>query len=90
MLSYSGSQAIAALTERTHDAHLFAQARTFRIIQFSGFTGSTGSIDLTARASAILPTCPKIFMTFRELKPRLSFTAWVLIASALLSSSAPR
>jgi hypothetical protein len=40
------------------DAHLFAQARTFRIIQFNGFTRSTGSIDLTARASAILTTTP--------------------------------
>jgi len=49
------SQAIAALTEHTNDAHLFAQARTLRIIQFSGFTCSTGSTDLAARASAILP-----------------------------------
>ena len=55
MLSYSGSQAIAALTERTNDAHLFAQARTFRIIQLNGLDFSTGSTDLTARASAILP-----------------------------------
>ena len=55
MLSYSGSRAIAALTERTNDAHLFAQARTFRIIQFNGFACSTGSIDLAARASVILP-----------------------------------
>jgi hypothetical protein len=49
------------------DAYLFAQARTFRIIQFNGFTYSTGSIDLTARASAILATAPLIFMRFREL-----------------------
>src|SRR5262245_56146969 len=44
------------------DAHLFAQVRTFRIIQFNGFNGSTGSIDLTARASAILATAPQIFI----------------------------
>ena len=50
-----------------NDAHLFAQARTFRIIQFNGFACSTGSIDLTARASAILATAPQIFIGFREL-----------------------
>ena len=55
MLSYSGSQAIAAFTERRHDAHLFAQARTFRIIQLNGFDISTGSTDLAARAIVILP-----------------------------------
>src|SRR5262245_43879657 len=49
------------------DAHLFAQARTFRIIQLTGFTGSTGSIDLTARAPAILSTAPQIFIGFRVL-----------------------
>jgi len=57
-LSSSGSRAIVAPTERTDDAHLFAQVRTFRIIQFFGFTCSTGSIDLAARASAILPAAP--------------------------------
>ena len=52
MLSHSGSRAVAA---PTNDAQLFAQVRTSRIIQFSGLTCSTGSIDLTARASDILP-----------------------------------
>jgi hypothetical protein len=58
VLSHSGSRAIAALTERLNDAQLFAQVRTLRIIQFNGFTYSTGSIDLAARASTILPNSP--------------------------------
>ena len=49
------------------DAHLFAQARTFRISQFIGFDCSPGSIDLAARANAILATAPPIFMSFRKL-----------------------
>jgi hypothetical protein len=33
----------------------------------NGFNFSTGSIDLAARADAILATAPAIFMRFREL-----------------------
>jgi hypothetical protein len=55
----------------SNDAHLFAQARTFRIIQFNGFNCSTGSIDLTARATAILATPPQIFIQFRVLSQRV-------------------
>ena len=51
-----------------HDAHLFAQARTFRTIQFNGFDDSTGKIDLTAHARAILATAPLTFIRFRELQ----------------------
>ena len=64
MLSQSGSQAIAARTERTNDAHLFAQARTFRIIQLNGLDFSTGSTDLAARASAILPNSRRFTSRF--------------------------
>ena len=49
------------------DAHLFAQTRTLRIIQLNGLAGSTGLIDLAARADAILPMPRAIFMSFREL-----------------------
>ena len=52
---------------RPSDAHLFAQARTLRIIQFSGLTCSTGLIDLAARAGAILAIARRIFIRFREL-----------------------
>ena len=75
MLSHSGSRAVAA---PTNDAQLFAQVRTFRIIQFSGLTCSTGSIDLTARASDILCCRAQIFIRFRELKPRYSYRAPVV------------
>jgi hypothetical protein len=41
--------------------------RTFRISQFIGVNGSIGSIDLAARADAILATARQIFIGFREL-----------------------
>lgn len=70
----SGARASVGLTQghgrsglAAPDAHLFAQARTFRIIQLNGFNGSTGSIDLTARATAILATALQTFIEFREL-----------------------
>jgi hypothetical protein len=46
---------------------LFAQARTFRTIQFNGFDYSTGKIDLAARAAIILAAAHLTFMSFREL-----------------------
>jgi len=49
------------------DAPLFAHARTFRTIQLNGLNSSTGSIDLTARAAAIVAREPMFFMRFREL-----------------------
>ena len=71
MLSYSGSQAIAALTECTHDAHLFAQARTFRIIQLNGLDFSTGSTDLAARARAILANSRGFSSRFASCRQRV-------------------
>src|SRR4029450_12020315 len=68
MLSQSGSRAIAAHIRPT-DAHLFAQTRTFRIIQLNGFACTTGLTDLAARAAAILANTHWIFISFRELKP---------------------
>ena len=53
-------------------AHLFAQVRTLRISQFSGFNCSTGLNDLAAARGAILPDRTLIFITFRELKPPTS------------------
>src|SRR5262249_10009028 len=49
------------LTKRFNGA-IFAQARTFRTIQFNGVDSSTGSIDVAARAGAIVAT-----ICFREL-----------------------
>jgi hypothetical protein len=37
----------------------------------NGFNNSTGSIDLTARASAILAIAPQIFIGFRVLNQRV-------------------
>jgi hypothetical protein len=65
----SGERASIVLLRVTgcDDAHLFAQARTSRIIQLTGFNCSTGSIDLTARTIPIFATAPQIFIRFREL-----------------------
>ena len=49
------------------DAHLFAQARTFRIIHFDGVSASIVLVDLAARAGTILATRHAIFISFREL-----------------------
>ena len=54
------------------DAHLFAQARTFRIIHYDGVSASIVLVDLAARAGTILATSHAIFISFRELTLRNS------------------
>jgi hypothetical protein len=72
------------------DAQLFAQARTFRTIQFNGFNSSTGMIDLTARASDILTTAPLIFISFRELTSARGHALLQLFAPVLHDDDACR
>jgi len=67
----SGERALIGLTQGhglpQGDAHLFAQARTLRIIQYDGVSASIVEVDLAARAGAILATHRAIFIRFREL-----------------------
>ena len=67
-LADSGSQAVAAPlrgfdTTPTYSLH----ARTFRISQLIGSRVLHWTVDLAARAAAILATAPQSFIPFREL-----------------------
>ena len=80
-LADSGSQAIAAPTGDSFDAHLFAPVRTFRISQLTGFNFSTGrSISPLA-----LPHSRAGGHDFHPFS-RVDVSAWARAASTLLAS----
>ena len=85
-VAYSGSRAIAAPSGESCDAHLFAQVRTLRISQLTGFNFSTGP--------SISPLAPlghsrngaADFHPFS----RVDVSAWARAASTLLEDDGDR
>ena len=74
------------------DAHLFAQARTFRIIQFFGVKSSTGSSISPLAPCVFSRTPPPIFMRFRELIQRVGtrcFSSSVQFCTTVILGTEP-